>query len=164
MSLAHHTPKNNVTTFLGGNKWNINEETASWYYEPLSPLMQILQLLLDKPRECEWGKELHSYVAIISNGGKILFLLLDKPRERRRRRKSLIKRIYINLSPFLNFFMVWGVGFEPTKQYAQDFKPCSFDQTRITPLIIPNTCIYVKRLFLRDCQHPPPRFGYIMTA
>ena len=27
---------------------------------------QILQLLLDKPRKCEWGKELHSYVATIS--------------------------------------------------------------------------------------------------
>jgi hypothetical protein len=47
-----------------------------------------LQLLLDKPRECEWGKELHSYVAIISDDGKILFLLLDKPREKAKKEKN----------------------------------------------------------------------------
>ena len=78
--------------------------------------------------------------------------------------KSLIKGYTFYVAPFLNFFMVWEVGFEPTKQYAQDFKPCSFDQTRIFPLIIPNTLVYDKRLFLRDCQHPSTPFGYIMSA
>lgn len=37
------------------------------------------------------------------NDGKILFLLSDKPREKaRKEKKSLIKRIYINLSPLFS--------------------------------------------------------------